>query len=109
MDKPVPGRGAGAPLIVTTIMFVAGVAIAWIDSRPTWDDAGITAGAILVTASLGAVLGLRPWLSAILVVAPLLVAEFGTSGAGVLIAPVVALVGAYGGALARHQVKAESK
>lgn len=109
MDRPVPGRGAGAPLIVTTIMFVAGVAIAWIDSRPAWDDAGITAGAILVSASLGAVLGVRPWLSAILVVAPLLLAEFETSGAGVLIAPLVAFVGAYGGALARHQLGSESK
>lgn len=39
-----------------------GLAIAWVDARPHWDDAGITAGMLLLSA---AVLGLmgprRPW------------------------------------------------
>jgi len=92
------------PLILTAVVLVAGVAIAWMDTRPRWDDTGITAGAILVTAALGGVLGLRPWLAALLVTAPLLIAELGASGVGLLIVPVVAIFGAYGGASFRHVV-----
>ena len=41
---------------------LVGVAIAYVDTRPTWDDAGITAGAMmLVAAALGFLGPLRPW------------------------------------------------
>ena len=40
-----------------------GIAIALIDARPTWDDTGITAGALLVAAFIvSAIAGRRPWL-----------------------------------------------
>lgn len=43
---------------------VLGMALAWIDSRPGWDDSGIIAGALLLAAAFVTVLGYRrPWLS----------------------------------------------
>lgn len=36
---------------------LAGLAIAYVDSRPGWDDAGITAGAMMLTAGLFGLLG----------------------------------------------------
>ena len=41
---------------------LAGIAIAYVDARPTWDDAGMTAGAMaLVAAALGLLGPDRPW------------------------------------------------
>lgn len=43
-----------------------GLAIAWMDSRPHWDDAGITAGCLLLSAGLLGLMGpRRPWLWAL--------------------------------------------
>jgi hypothetical protein len=43
-----------------------GLAIAWVDSRPHWDDSGISAGALLLTAGvLGTIGPRRPWLWAL--------------------------------------------
>ena len=109
MSNPSAERGNSGSLLLATMTLVAGVSIAWIDTRPTWDDTGITAGALLVAAALGGVFGLRPWLAALLVVTPLLIAELGTSGIGLLIPAVVALVGAYGGALGWHAMRQASK
>ena len=45
------------------VAVVLGFAIAYVDSRPTWDDTGITASAVLITAGiLGALGPERPWL-----------------------------------------------
>jgi len=53
----------GALLIVAVAI---GLAIAWVDSRPHWDDAGITAGMLLLTAGvLGLISPKRPWLWAL--------------------------------------------
>jgi hypothetical protein len=38
------------PLLVVAL--AAGCGIAWIDSRPHWDDTGITAGMVLATSAL---------------------------------------------------------
>jgi hypothetical protein len=86
---------------------LAGVAIAYVDARPTWDDAGMTAAAMALTA---AVLGLvgpeRPWRWALAVGAWIpAVAVVRTPAPGsiamfvVLIFP---LAGAYCGRVARH-------
>ncbi|MGB7137599.1 MAG: hypothetical protein WBD46_20085 [Acidobacteriaceae bacterium] len=43
-----------------------GWAIAWVDARPHWDDAGITAGLLLLSAGFLGLLGpRRPWLWAL--------------------------------------------
>lgn len=84
----------------------AGLVIAWVDSRPTWDDAGITAGMIFLAAALfGA---LRPsrapvWALAVGVWVPL----FGIvrhHNFGSLLALAVAFFGAYAGAMTRRFV-----
>ena len=47
---------------------LAGVLIAWMDSRPGWDDTGITAGTIvLVSALFGYLWPSRPWIWALTV------------------------------------------
>ena len=87
------------------ILAVAGgLVIAWVDSRPTWDDAGITAGMLFLTAALfGALHPPRApvWALAVGVWVPLagivLHHNFGS-----LLALGVAFFGAYAGALARR-------
>jgi hypothetical protein len=47
---------------------VAGLAVAYVDSRPTWDDAGVTAGTMFLLATVLGLLGpQRPWLWGLMV------------------------------------------
>jgi hypothetical protein len=78
-------------------VLLAEIAIAWVDTRPTWDDTGVTAGVLLMVSAVGGLSRLRPWLAAAIAVSPLLVAELRGSDLELLFAPVMALVGAYGG------------
>jgi len=91
-------------LALSVLVLGAGVAIAWADTRPGWDDTGITAFAVLITAALGALLRVPPWLAAILVAGPLLAAEL-SNGTGVLLAIPFALIGAYAGAFFRRAIQ----
>jgi hypothetical protein len=77
----------------------AGLVVAWIDSRPGWDDTGITAGLLLLAAaSIAALAGRRPWLWALLVGAWTPAVEMMAGGsAASLIAIGFAAVGAMGG------------
>jgi hypothetical protein len=83
-----------------------GILIAWVDSHPTWDDAGITAFAILgVSGLLGFFSPHKPWVWALAVGIWIpLAAIFFTHNYGGLIVLVFAFVGAYGGMLARRLV-----
>lgn len=81
-----------------------GLAVGYLDSRPTWDDTGITVSLILLTSAMVSGLsGRRPWLWAALIGAWVPIFEFsGVSGAGSLVALLVAAVGSAAGyALAR--------
>lgn len=56
--------------LVQKILFIlavlTGLFIAFVDSRPGWDDTGITAGAMLLSSGLVTLLGYRrPWLIAL--------------------------------------------
>lgn len=54
-------RVVNFPLLLASVS--AGLGIAWIDSRPHWDDAGITAGLLLLASGVLGMLGpRRPWL-----------------------------------------------
>jgi hypothetical protein len=81
------------------VAVMAGVAIGYVDSRPGWDDTGITAGLLIVAAgAVAAVSGRRPWLWAILVGAWTPLIEIPTGGspasfAALLFAAVGALAG----------------
>jgi hypothetical protein len=89
---------------MTTLAAATGLFIAWVDSRPGWDDAGITAGMLFLTAALfGA---LRPsrapvWAMAVGLWVPLLGIVLHRNF-GSLLALAAAFLGAYAGALARR-------
>jgi HAAS len=52
--------------ILLALAVSTGLFIAFVDSRPTWDDTGITAGAMLLSSGLFTLLGhRRPWLIAL--------------------------------------------
>jgi hypothetical protein len=55
------------PLLAVVAVGV-GVAVAWVDSRPAWDDTGITAVSLLgASAAIAALSGRRPLVWALLV------------------------------------------
>ncbi len=85
--------------ILLAIAFLAGLFYAYVDSRPTWDDTGITVGVILLTCGILALIGFqRPWLLALAVGMWLPLYEITTSHTyASLIALVIAFIGAYGG------------
>ena len=78
---------------------ILGVLIAWVDSRPTWDDTGITAGVLLiVSAGFGAVYPRFAWLWAIVLGAWIpLFSIMIAHNFGSLLALVLAFIGAYVG------------
>jgi hypothetical protein len=97
---------------------IAGLSIAWMDSRPHWDDAGITAGALVLSAAL---LGLggpkRPWLLALAIgmwiplhlIAGQVRSHTVTAGsASYLLILAFPMVGAYAGALVRRMIFARA-
>jgi hypothetical protein len=54
--------------ILAAAAVLSGIFIAFVDSRPTWDDTGITAFGLLAVSGLLGILGpKRPWLWALLV------------------------------------------
>jgi len=91
------GRSIGAVLAV-----IMGGVIAWFDTRPGWDDTGVTACALLLVAGAAALSGVRWWLAAGLAVLPLLAVEAGSAGWGLVAAPGFSVAGALGGALVRR-------
>jgi hypothetical protein len=57
-------RPDGRALLLVAL--ILGALIAWVDSRPTWDDTGITAGVLLlVSAGFGALRPRFAWLWAL--------------------------------------------
>jgi hypothetical protein len=82
----------------------AGVAIAWIDTRPHWDDTGLSAGLLFLAAAGAAALRAPAWLAALLVAAPPVIAEI-RGGSGVLLAIPIALLGALAGLVLRRGLR----
>jgi hypothetical protein len=77
-----------------------GLAIAWVDSRPSWDDAGVIAGVICALSSMfGCAQPRRPWIWALAIGGwiPLLALARSGSPAS-LLALGAGGVGAYAGA-----------
>ncbi len=86
--------------ILLSLALGTGLLIGWVDTRPTWDDTGITVGAIVGSAALlGIAMPEHAWVWA-------LAASSGTAilnvvllgNLGGLIALPVAFAGSYGGA-----------
>ena len=77
---------------------LAGLSIAWIDSRPRWDDTGVTAGMLLLTAGFLALIApRRVWLIALGVGIWIPLRGIATTGDfTMLLILLFPLVGAYG-------------
>jgi hypothetical protein len=109
-DQHTPARGAESrtasvrELIIAALAVTIGAGIAWVDTRPTWDDTGVTAGALLLTGGFAAGAGLRWWGTALLVAAPIVVAEVWSGGWGVSAALVFTAAGSLVGAGLRRMV-----
>lgn len=87
-------------ILLLSLAVAGGLVIAWVDSRPSWDDAGVIAGVICAFASMfGCAQPRRPWLWALAVGAwiPLFGLLRGGSPA-TLLALGAGGVGAYAGA-----------
>ena len=88
------------------IALLLGGLITYVDTRPTWDDTGVTAAAILIASGLLGFLGpRRPWLWALAVGTwiPLL-GILRSGNLGTLLALAVAFAGAYGGMALRKAI-----
>ena len=85
-----------------------GIVLGYIDSRPSWDDTGVTAVTILASSFvLGALVPQRPWAVALLV--GIWIPIFGIltrANYGSLLALALALAGAYAGMALRRAVVA---
>ena len=85
---------------VLILCITFGSIIGWIDTRPNWDDTGITVGMILISTIIcGGLSPSRAWLWALIVGGTVFAANFILHGNyGSAVALVIALVGAYVGA-----------
>jgi hypothetical protein len=92
--------------VVFAVAIVLGLLLGYVDSRPSWDDTGITAGLLLMgTVILGGLAPQRPWLWALCM--GLWIPLFGihnSANYGSLIALGIAFAGAYAGMLIRRVV-----
>lgn len=83
-------RVGAADVTAVVLAMVVGCCIAFVDSRTTWDDAGVTAAALLAAA--GMIAALRPrawWLVGLAVGLPVVafnVAIYGTFGSAIAVA-----------------------
>ncbi len=89
-------------VLKSAVILAAGLAIAWVDTRPGWDDTGMTAGALAIAAAAGSLARIPPWLATALVVVPILAAEL-PGGTGALLAIPFALAGAHVGEFIRKR------
>ncbi|MCX6552891.1 MAG: hypothetical protein NTY02_18130 [Acidobacteria bacterium] len=94
--------------VIACFALTAGCAIAWMDTRPSWDDTGVTAGALFLASALASALGVRWWLAPIMVAGPLLVAEIRGLGWGALLICAIALAGAGIGLAVRRLTRSGS-
>jgi hypothetical protein len=86
-------------LLLGLVAVAAGCAIAALDARPTSDDTGITAVALVaIAAAVASASGRRPWLWALLVGVPTPLIEIAAArNAGSLLALAFAIAGASAG------------
>jgi hypothetical protein len=97
LAQPPAARSARAFLtprdVAGAAVLLAGLGLAWMDSRPRWDDAGITVLGVLIASAAGTAARVPAWLAPVLVAGPIVLAEIGW-GTGVLLALPFAAVGA---------------
>ena len=93
--------------VLLALAIFCGIFLAYVDSRPGWDDTGITAGGLLLTAALITLLGHpRPWLIglAVGIWIPLLYI-YQSQAYDMLFVLLIPMVGAHAGWLVRLGVR----
>ena len=98
-------------ILLLVIAVALGTAIAYVDSRPTWDDAGVTAAALfLACLALGAASPGRAWLWALAVGVWVPLVGVGLRhNYGSLIALIFPFAGAYAGVVLRKGIDLASR
>ena len=93
--------------VFVALGIAAGCFIAYVDTRPNWDDTGITAGLLLLSAGLLTLLGYRrPWLMALAVGIWIpLYYIYRSHDWAMLIVLVIPLIGAYAGRAANLVIR----
>jgi hypothetical protein len=99
-------------LWLTAIFSTAcGMAIAWIDALPNWDDTGITAGMLFLSSALaGFITAEKLWLWALLTGIWIPVAAITRNGdALMLLVLIISFGGSYSGGLIRKMVSSAKR
>jgi hypothetical protein len=87
----------------------AGCLIAWVDSRPGWDDTGITAAALLGASFLAGVAGVPPVVAALLAAGPLIAVEWDPAHPALLAVLAFPAAGALAGSFLSGSVAGKSR
>ena len=97
-------------VILLAISLAAGLAIGWVDSRPTWDDTGITVGALfLASAVFGFLMPSRAWVWGLTVGLGVPLFSFLSHGnPAAFVSIIIAFVGSFAGAFARRATQKAS-
>ena len=92
--------------VLLVVAIGAGALITYVDTRPTWDDTGITAVVLLVFSGvLGFVGPGRPWLWALILGSGIpLLSIVRTNNYSSLLVLVITFAGSYAGAAIRRQL-----
>ena len=92
--------------VLLVVAIGAGALITYVDTRPTWDDTGITAVVLLVFSGLLGFLGpSRPWLWALVVGSGIpLLSIVHTHSYSSLLVLAITFAGSYAGAAIRRQL-----
>jgi hypothetical protein len=94
-----PGWRFGVTIVAA---LAAGVVLAWMDTRPSFDDTGVLAVLLFLAGATAAIVGRdRPWLWALLVGAPVPLAELAQGGS---LASLTAVAFAAAGAVAGYLI-----
>jgi hypothetical protein len=96
------GRSTSLPLPAAAL--IVGAALLYVDSRPGWDDTGVTVALLLIASCAFGFCGAeRPWLYALAVGVWIPIGEFAAGwNPGSLLAPVLSFAGAYAGSTIRR-------
>jgi hypothetical protein len=88
--------GSTLDLLLAVLAIAIGLGLAWLDTRPHFDDTGVLVTLLFaIPVPIAAISGRRPWLWALLVGAPVPLAELVSGGSPAAVAAIaVAGVGA---------------
>ena len=94
-------------LLWSALAMISGIAVAWNDARPNWDDSGISAFLVFFCASIfGYLASRKPWLIALVVAAWIpLYSIVSTHNYGGLLAFIPGFIGAYAGFFFRKTIR----